>query len=676
MVIERPGGDLDSKTTVAKGMVTTQLHAVVPGRGDEFVGGVLDAKYHILELLGRGGMSSVYLARHQLMKKMVAIKVLRTERADDAVAFKRLQQESQACAAMVHRNLVGVHDFGVTPDGTPYVVMDYVPGQSLASWIESQKPDVNRLLDVFVQVCDGLSYAHRHGVIHRDLKPGNIMVYADDEGRDIPKIVDFGIAKLVGPTEDELHRLTQTGETFGSPMYMSPEQCLAANLDPRSDIYSLGCVLFEAFTGKPPFGGGSMYEIVHQHINVMPPPMVVPGMNESSRRKIELLVMKALAKDVSERQSSMQELKEDLELAKHSTQEGLLASLKGMLDLWRVRLAPKVAPYTAVVAGGLIAISCLSMLGTKLFIDKASFYESALDNISHTGNICEIPSINFTDTESPLYEALNRADNAYTKGFFLAAAEEYVAALDVYHSERMQNPLLCSHILARLGDSEVRSGNFSSGIFDLDKAAKRAANDNVHNVDPQLEAAITSELAFAYHRIVVNEEIVLGRMGKTLQEDLGNVTPEEAAKTLHKMGSVWSGRKKLLTGVVDIRKTSFEKAEDKLATAARLWEALGEFGKAALCKNEMGSLKFDYGRQRSSVVCSQEFAGAEADYKEAIELLQKDPGLRVSREMCRVLENYFVLLWREHRYIEAFRTHNQVEDLKSQLGLTANNGIK
>src|SRR5262249_28114870 len=160
------------------------------------------------------------------------------------------QKEAQAASRLDHQNLVKAHDFGLVDEGRPYFVMDLVEGRTLSQRIKEEGPiSVAEALKIFIPVCFGLEYAHDHGVVHRDLKPSNIMLTMKSDGQYEPKVVDFGIAKFVQEQEGTTTALTKTGEIFGTPFYMSPEQCKATNVDNRSDIYSLGCVMFEALTG-------------------------------------------------------------------------------------------------------------------------------------------------------------------------------------------------------------------------------------------------------------------------------------------------------------------------------------------------------------------------------------------------------------------------------------------
>ena len=231
-------------------------------------------QYRLSRLIGSGGMGEVYLAEHQMMKRPVAIKLIRPSHAANPHALARFEREVRATAKLSHWNTIEIFDYGRTDDGTFYYVMEYLPGLSLSELVERHGPlPPARAIHLLVQTCDALAEAHSRGLIHRDLKPGNIFSAYRGGFHDVAKLLDFGLAK---PTSAETPsiQLTQEGSITGSPLYMSPEQALGdSEPDARSDIYSLGAVAYFLLTGVPPFDGDKPMRVIlaHAHEPVVPP---------------------------------------------------------------------------------------------------------------------------------------------------------------------------------------------------------------------------------------------------------------------------------------------------------------------------------------------------------------------------------------------------------------------
>lgn len=279
------------------------------------LGKTIGKRFRILSRLGKGGMSEVFKAEHLVLQKIVAIKVLHPHQLMKANSIDRFQQEAKAVSALDHPNIVKVYAFGMAEGDRIYLAMDFLDGPSLSDILESEGAlPWRRVVALALQISDGLLHSHSRGVIHRDLKPSNIIVQTNDEGREIPKIVDFGIARLTEDAGKENKQLTVEGSTCGSPPYMSPEQCLGQVADCRSDIYSFGCMLYELLSGSRPFAGNSPQDVMNKQVRQMPKLFrsVCPG--TLIPESLEAIVRKCLAKDLNLRYQNMSELNADLKL--------------------------------------------------------------------------------------------------------------------------------------------------------------------------------------------------------------------------------------------------------------------------------------------------------------------------------------------------------------------------
>jgi len=314
----------------------------------KLLGTILGDKIQIESLIGQGGMSVVYQGRHLVLDRKMAVKVLLPTLGMNAKAVLRLQQEAKAAYSLSHENLASVHDVALTSEGLPYLVMDFAEGETLAEMIKRGPMAPDLAIEIFSQICAGLRAAHNQSVIHRDIKPGNIMVEILADGKVKVKVVDFGIAKKVTENADEIQKLTQTGEVFGTPLYMSPEQCRGDKLDERSDVYALGCVLFEALTGAPPFVGQSSIATIMMHLNKetpAPEKLAVP-------RGLASVIYKCMEKDPNKRYQSMNSLYNDLQLLKEGEQPVKYNPKRPMPKLLKIGLG---LLCTAVIATGYYA---------------------------------------------------------------------------------------------------------------------------------------------------------------------------------------------------------------------------------------------------------------------------------------------------------------------------------
>lgn len=282
---------------------------------DALIGKLIADRYIILGTLGSGAMGTVYKARHKHLNREVALKVLRRDACSDDLSRKRFENEAKAASKLNHQNLIAVTDFGFAAglgEGTidsPFLVMDYVEGISLAQMLKQTNtlPD-EQFLNILAQICSGLAHAHDKCLIHRDLKPSNILVTRTDEDHEVVKVVDFGLAKSINADQD----LTTTGQIFGTPLYMSPEQCQGRKLDARSDVYSLGCLMYRMLAGGLPFTGDTPVTTIIMHVKEAPPAIPEHRLNSAFKHALVPIVFKALEKDPAQRQQTVSELRIEL----------------------------------------------------------------------------------------------------------------------------------------------------------------------------------------------------------------------------------------------------------------------------------------------------------------------------------------------------------------------------
>jgi serine/threonine-protein kinase len=351
-----------ARSTPGGGLRDSQPGA--PALSDSLVGNTLSDRYEVTRKIGEGGMGVVYEARHLLIGKRVAIKVLLDKYAQKADIVARLQQEARLASSIGHEHIIDITDFGETHDGRTFVVMEYLEGESLSQLLarEGALPPA-RTVAIARQVASALGAAHGKGVIHRDVKPENVFIVRRSE-RDFAKVVDFGISKLSRPAEEgegASPRLTHTGMVLGTPLYMSPEQARGEDdLDHRIDVYALGVMMYETLTGEVPFRGGNYLSVISQVLSTEPrtPSQVRPDLQITPA--LEAVVLRAMAKNRDQRYASMAEVDADLARLEKgdSVVNALSAALSGAIHkprrrgpvlLWVAGVAALIGATVAVV---------------------------------------------------------------------------------------------------------------------------------------------------------------------------------------------------------------------------------------------------------------------------------------------------------------------------------------
>jgi len=281
---------------------------------DVLFGAVLADRYRVLELIGKGGMGKVYLAEHIAIRKKVAIKVLSQAYCHRPDQVQRFLREAQSASTINHDNVIEIFDYGETDNGSVFFAMEMLEGQDLGGLLHSeQRLPWQRARRIFLQIARALQAAHSHGVIHRDIKPENCFVLQRPDKVDFVKVLDFGIAKVVDEERKNAHTLTQAGALIGTPEYMAPEQVQGGAADRRMDIYSVGCIMYQALTGELPFEDATMFGVLTKQVSEDPLPLRAMAPDAEIPQAVEDVVLRAMEKSLDDRYQTMAELAEAIE---------------------------------------------------------------------------------------------------------------------------------------------------------------------------------------------------------------------------------------------------------------------------------------------------------------------------------------------------------------------------
>lgn len=472
----------------------------------------IEDRWEIVEPLGVGGMSAVYKARHRVTGKISAIKVLLPEHKLRPQSMKRFEVEAKAISALDHAHIVHLSDCGTTSDGHLFIVMDFADGKSLAELLSEEKSlPPSRAIKIFAQIADALAHAHRRGIVHRDLKPSNVMLVKDQDYPDYVKVVDFGIAKVVHPDPQSGESLsaTVTGEVFGSPLYMSPEQYRGKQLDYRSDIYSMGCLMYEALTGRPPFVGENPLDTLYKHVTEQPAPLTIPGSDLHQTKQLEQLIFRCLQKDPQIRYESMDALKADLERV--DARKPINSTTSGSKSNTGRKL------LTLSIIGTLVVAAC--------YAGFIHFIQSKPDD-----DVVSSPESDQTDYNGKTLAQLNReievsptADLYFERGqFYTYIKDQRPNAIADYTTAILKEPKFADAYRLR-AEEVLMTNDFPKAMSDIQRAIQLAPNNyinyytlaRVYNSHEDYSAAaaaarkglairpknktLTQELSFAYN---------------------------------------------------------------------------------------------------------------------------------------------------------------------------------
>ena len=462
-------------------------------------GQVVAERYKILARIGKGGMGSVYKAQDLYLKRAVALKLLHSEIAQKPVLVQRFQKEVEATAKLAHEGIVKVQDMGLSEDGSPFMVMDLIDGKGLDEILkENGHLPVEQSLNIAHQIADAIGHAHERGVIHRDLKPSNVIVSKNASGKTTIKIVDFGIAKLL-ESENENDKLTKTGDIFGSPQYMSPEQCRSEGLDQRADIYSIGCVLFEMVTGKTAFSAENAVKTILKHLNETRPELdkklAVPP-------SVVAIIDKCLEKKKEDRYSNCTSLQSDIDKA---------ASGKSI----KTRSKFLKGNRAAAIAGSILIVSLLSYIAVT--VPKTG--EKAVRTPVPAASI----GTSWHDIDRAGQLALNKGNLEQAEKSFSAAST--LASADGAEKMRSFRKLaILSHIKSDR-QSEAKYDKKADAVGATMNAGTLTARKALTQAISFLPAKISQEQRSSVDGLIL-------QLGELSSEDINNGTPQSSISTL------------------------------------------------------------------------------------------------------------------------------------------------
>jgi serine/threonine protein kinase/tetratricopeptide (TPR) repeat protein len=673
---------------------------------DPMIGVILPRRYRIMSLLGRGAMSVVYKGTYEPLDQLVAIKIMKSHLVSDPGQLKRFQQEIKTAGGLEHPNIVGILDFGVTDQGVPYLIMEYLQGQSLADIIAKEgRLSVNRAIRIFTQAADALGYAHREkGLIHRDIKPSNVVVIDTEDETDVVKIVDFGIAKVQSSgTTTGGHgqqNLTATGDVLGTPLYMSPEQSMGKDIDSRSDIYSLGCVMYESITGRPPFVGDTAIDTIRKQITASALPLDTVRPDLYIPERLQGVINKALVKDRKHRYQRMDDLKNDLEamtrkpessatplsvVPMEQPREQLSSGDEAKDKLQQLLDKAKTVKYGSLpVIAGMIA---------GVFIVGVGIWALTIRTDVKPGVPAEqqTPVIAKKVTAEELYKKHSAAGTAaFDEGNFDQAEMEFIHALNA--AEEIQAP--------KGGNNDLKEGCLAETLNEIAavyynqdrlEEAQEACNRSL-NIRKNLNEPIADNLNnLALIASASGDEenaISLAKQALSMREkDLGPADPDVAAslKTLAKLEcreKNFAAARDLLSRALAIDEKAVGAESPTVASIlqdlAMVYERQGNYGKAEkLYKRALGIRQQKLGLQHPSTADTLVALGtlnfnkrkdteAETMFSRALDIRKKAFGEDNSRT-AEVLTCLAILYDNTQKYKKAENCYRQAFEIRQKL---------
>ncbi len=636
---------------------------------DKLIGSIFVGKYEITELLGRGGMGAVYRARHMLTQRDVAIKLMHAHLVTDNHIFRRFKQEATAAARIHHPNAIVIHDMGMSDDERPFLIMDYIAGMPLSSLIKREgRLSGDVCLHIFSQACGALAEAHDQGIIHRDVKPSNIMILRHEGDQYFVKVVDFGIAKVFPQEGDPTFGDTTTGELFGSPPYMSPEQCLGKKLDARSDIYSMGCLMYEALTGAPPLVGVNALGTMYRHLNEMPNPL--PSIDSDVRltQRLDEILLKSMQKNPDNRYQMMSHLKKDIDSAIELANKKFapLAQLKLRCSAIYRTIQNRLGTSKKLVVGLLLSLGLMAAVIIYGVVPLITTHDPEDRHVPWNRVTSEIArdESKFKKTETLLNAARNNSalppysiemlsqDRAI--GDFYRAAGKWDQALHNYNEAAQivghLNPgpaeaVQVSAIYAGAAECFLQEGK-AKEAFNSAYRAQRVLIDaqRFGTVESLKAAALLGEACDALGDFPAAKQNFSAVIEYLLNDPKVARRADEFVLTVSSVADFMLKHDSIRTA-----ETLYEKAES-------LWLALGERGlfNVAVAKNQLGM----------AYMQDHEYEKAAVQFQKAADIFTTTGG-KDDRSRALALYNLADAQWRDGQIFEALQTHGEAKRIWS-----------